>query len=56
MAIWIIVGVCVVVGLALGWWRDRRHHGRVDQRRVTDGVTKYWTADLTMSRRDRYRD
>lgn len=55
MAVWIIIGACVVVGMALVWWRDRRHHGRVDQRRVTDGITKYWTDDATLSRRDHYR-
>jgi hypothetical protein len=56
MAVWIIVGACVVVALTFVWWRDRRHHGRVDHSRVRDGITKYWTDDVTMSRRDHSRD
>jgi hypothetical protein len=56
MTIWIIVGVCVVVGLAVVWWRDRRHHGRVDQGRVRDGVTQHWTDADFLSCRDYYRD
>jgi len=55
MAVWIIIGICVVVALAVLWWRDRRHHGRIDQQRVTEGITKYWTDDLTMSRRDHHK-
>jgi len=34
MTVWITIGACVVLGLALVWWRDRRHHGRVDQSQV----------------------
>lgn len=56
MTVWIIIGVCVVAGLAWVWWRDRRHHGRVDQGRVGDGITKNWTDDATLSRRDHYRE
>jgi hypothetical protein len=56
MTVWIIIGVCFVAGLALVWWRDRRHHGRVDQRRVTDGITKNWIDEATLSRRDYYRE
>jgi hypothetical protein len=50
----ILVAVVVLLGSVL-WWRDRRHHGRVDQRRVNDGVTTMWTDDATMSRRDHHR-
>jgi hypothetical protein len=56
VTVWIIIGVCVVVGMTVVWWRDRRHHGRVDQRRVTDGVTKYQIDSDSLSRRDHYRD
>jgi hypothetical protein len=56
MAVWIIIGVCVAAGLALFWWRDRRHHGRVDQSRVTDGIAKNWIDEGTLSRRDHYRE
>lgn len=56
MTVWIIIGVCVVAGLAVLWWRDRRHHGRVDQTRVHDGVTKHMTDGVTLARRDYYRD
>jgi hypothetical protein len=56
VTMWIVIGVCVVAGLALVSWRDRRHHGRVDQSRVTDGITKYWTDEGTLSRRDYYRE
>jgi hypothetical protein len=56
MAVWIIIGVCVVMGLAVVWWRDRRHHGSVDQSRVRDGTTKHWVDEATLSRRDHYRE
>jgi hypothetical protein len=56
MTVWIIIGVCVLAGLALVWWRDRRHHGRVDQSRVMDGIAKNWTDGATLSRRDHYRE
>lgn len=39
MTMWII-GVSVAVGLAVVWWRDRRHHGRVDQGRMDDARWK----------------
>ena len=54
MVLWLIVAAVVLI-LGLVWWRDRRHHGRVDQRRVNDGVTKLWTDDVSMSRRDHNR-
>jgi hypothetical protein len=50
---WIVLLVVAVLALGYMLWRDRRHHGRVDQGRVNDGVTKMWTDDITMSRRDR---
>jgi hypothetical protein len=56
MMFWIIVGACILVGLAWIAWRDRRHHGRVDQRRVNDGITKYWDDEAHLSRRDYYRE
>lgn len=56
MTVWIIVGVCVVVGLVGVWWRDRRHHGRVDQGHVRDGITQHWADAEFLSRRDHYRD
>ncbi len=49
--IWVILAAVVLV-LGFVWWRDRRHRGHVDQRRVNDGVTKMWTDDMTLSRRD----
>lgn len=52
---WLIVSI-VVVALAFVLWHDRRHHGRIDQSRVRDGITRNWTDEATMSRRDHYRD
>lgn len=44
--VWIIVGVVFVTFMSVVWWRDRRHHGRVDHRRVKDGITRGWARDL----------
>ncbi|HYO39899.1 MAG TPA: hypothetical protein VER39_09605 [Nocardioidaceae bacterium] len=54
MWIWIVVAA-LIVSLALVWWRDRRHHGAVDQRRINDGITRNWTDAESLSRRDTYR-
>jgi len=52
--IWLIL-VLILLVLGFVWGRHRRPHGGVDQRRVNDGITKMWTDDVTMSRRDTHR-